>query len=133
MGGVIAVGLARTYPERVRRLVLVATSGGVDVRALGGADWREEYQSSFPDAADWIVHEPRDLTEEIKQLAVPTMLIWGGDDPISPPRVGEHLAGLLPDADLHVIAGGTHSLAYDHPSTVASLIKAHLDFPARKG
>jgi pimeloyl-ACP methyl ester carboxylesterase len=126
MGGVIAVRLALAYPERVRRLVLVATSGGVDIRALGGLDWRDEYRRSFPDAAAWIVHEQRDLTEEIKQLALPTLLIWGDDDPTSPPRVGEHLAGLLPDAALHVVVGGTHTLAYDHPDAVAELIKCHL-------
>jgi len=126
MGGVIAVRLALTRPESVRRLVLVATSGGIDVRTLGGVDWREEYQRDFPQAADWIVQEQPDLTEEIKQLVTPTFLIWGDTDPISPPRVGEHLAELLPNATLHVIAQGTHSLAYDCPDAVAGLIETHL-------
>ena len=54
----------------------MATSGGIDVRTLGGVDWREEYQCDFPQAADWIVQEQPDLTEEIKQLVMPTLLIW---------------------------------------------------------
>jgi pimeloyl-ACP methyl ester carboxylesterase len=40
MGGVVAIDLALTRPQKVRRLVLVATSGGVDVdgyRARTGA------------------------------------------------------------------------------------------------
>jgi pimeloyl-ACP methyl ester carboxylesterase len=126
MGGVIAVCLALAHPGLVRRLVLVATSGGVDVRALGGSDWRPEYLREFPHAARWVVEEQRDLTDQIGRLAAPTSLIWGDQDPISPLRVGELLAGLLPNAALSIIAGGTHSLAYDHPDAVASLIEAHL-------
>src|SRR5215471_18287388 len=39
MGGVVAALIALQEPERVRRLVLCATSGGVDVAALGAVDW----------------------------------------------------------------------------------------------
>jgi pimeloyl-ACP methyl ester carboxylesterase len=36
MGGIVAVRVALRQPTQVRRLVLVATSGGVDVERLGG-------------------------------------------------------------------------------------------------
>ena len=42
MGGVLAVRLVLDQPNRVASLVLVATSGGVDVARLGAADWRPE-------------------------------------------------------------------------------------------
>jgi pimeloyl-ACP methyl ester carboxylesterase len=35
MGGVVAIGLALTQPQKVRRLVLVVTSGGLDVERHG--------------------------------------------------------------------------------------------------
>ncbi len=38
IGGVVAVLVAARHPRRVRRLVLAATSAGVDVGGLGGAD-----------------------------------------------------------------------------------------------
>jgi pimeloyl-ACP methyl ester carboxylesterase len=38
MGGVLALRAAIEQPERVRRLVLVATSGGIDVRQFGAID-----------------------------------------------------------------------------------------------
>ena len=41
-------------PERVRRLVLTVTSGGVDMTGLGAADWRSDYRWAFPGAASWI-------------------------------------------------------------------------------
>ena len=59
MGGVIAARLALEQPNRVRRLVLTVTSGGVEHdRSSARADWRADYRQSFPRAADWIT-EPR--------------------------------------------------------------------------
>jgi pimeloyl-ACP methyl ester carboxylesterase len=110
----------------VRRLVLVATSGGVAVEGLGGVDWRSGYRSDFPEAAEWILTDRSDHTDEIHLIEAETLLVWGDDDPISPPAVGEHLASLLPNATLRIVAGGTHSMAHDRPEDVAPLIEAHL-------
>lgn len=52
MGGVVAMGVALRYPEKIRRLVLVATSGGIDVRALGAADWRATFPACLSRRAD---------------------------------------------------------------------------------
>jgi 2-hydroxy-6-oxonona-2,4-dienedioate hydrolase len=126
MGGVVAVRVATRVPALVRRLVLVATSGGVDVGRLGGADWREEYRTEFPTAAGWITDRAADQTEELRGIRSATLLVWGDADPISPVAVGEHLAGLIPGARLRVIAGGTHHVAREEVGRVAALIAAHL-------
>lgn len=127
MGGVVAIGLALRYPEKVRRLILVATSGGIDVSALGGADWRADYEKEYPDAARWITAERPDHTEAIKHVIAPTLLLWSDDDSISPVSVGERLAELLPQSELRVIpGGGGHGFARERPHAVASRIAAHL-------
>ena len=54
MGGVIAARLALEQPDLVRRLVLIVTSGGVDMAGFGAADWRADYRKSFPRAVEWI-------------------------------------------------------------------------------
>lgn len=46
---------------------------------------------------------------------------------ISPVSVGQRLNELLPESRLHVLVGGTHSLAQDRPDDVAALIVDHLD------
>jgi len=126
IGGIIAVRVAARAPSLVRRLVLVATSGGVDMRRLGADDWREDYQRAFPHAARWVADPQPDQTGQLRRIDSPTLLLWGDSDPVSPVAVGEHLADLIPGAALHVIAGGTHDLARDQPVAVARLIAAHL-------
>ncbi|MEA2297547.1 MAG: hypothetical protein QOF77_483 [Solirubrobacteraceae bacterium] len=126
LGGIVAVGVAARHPHKVRRLVLAATSGGIDLTAHGARDWRADYRRDFPAAAPWILDRAPDLTGDLARLPVPTMLLWGEDDEVSPVAVGERLAALLPRAALHVIPGGTHDFARERPGLVARLIAAHL-------
>ena len=51
MGGVVALQVALRHPEMVRRLVLTATSGGVDAADLTRFDWRANYRREYPRAA----------------------------------------------------------------------------------
>ncbi len=126
MGGIVAVGVAIRAPSKVRRLVLVATSGGIDVSGLGAAEWRDAYRAEFPGAASWILEERPDYGVAMASLRIPTLLIWGDHDPISPVAIGERLAQTLQDASLHVVAGGTHELARERPDEVGKLITEHL-------
>lgn len=131
MGGVVAIGLALARPRKIRRLVLVATSGGLDVPGLGGGDWRAEYRTEFPEAAAWVTGEGPDHSAQLASIAIPVSLIWGDADPISPVAVGEALQQRLPRSELHVIAAGTHALAREQPGQVAALIRRHLDAAPR--
>jgi pimeloyl-ACP methyl ester carboxylesterase len=126
MGGVVAARVAIAHPDRVRRLVLVATSGGLDVSGLGGADWREAYRDEYPGARSWATDGQPDLTGQLGAITAPTLLVWGDADPISPPAVGRHLLATLPNATLEIIRGGTHAMAVERPAEVAALIEAHL-------
>jgi pimeloyl-ACP methyl ester carboxylesterase len=126
MGGVVAIGLALRHPEKVRRLVLVATSGGIDVAGLGAADWRQDYRTEHPHAAPWVWQEQLDHSDAITGVSAPTLLLWGDADPISPVSIGQRLAELLPSSALHVLTAGTHSVAREYPDEVARLIVDHL-------
>ncbi len=126
MGGVIAIRAALAARGRVRRLVLTATSGGLDVEALGASDWRGPYRRNYPQAADWITTAQQDLTPDLAQIAAPTLLIWGDADPISPVAIGQRLQTLLPRATLRVIPGGDHDVAQTHAGQMARWIEAHL-------
>lgn len=126
MGGVVAVRLALTFPNLVRRLVLAVTSGGVPVADLGGSDWRGDYFAAFPNAAPWIADPVPDLSDAMRSINAPTLLLWGDADPISPVAVADRLACLIPRVRLHVIPGADHDLAQTHSEIVAREMRQHL-------
>ncbi|HEX7623456.1 MAG TPA: alpha/beta fold hydrolase, partial [Anaeromyxobacteraceae bacterium] len=76
MGGVLAVRFALEHPERVARLVLVATSGGVDVARLGGSDWRPAYRASLPEVPGCFVNDHTDFTDRLPGIRARTLLLW---------------------------------------------------------
>ena len=53
MGGVLAVAIALHHPQKVKGLVLLATSGGLDLSQFGYGDWRIDYREQFKDVPDW--------------------------------------------------------------------------------
>ncbi|MFL5301123.1 MAG: alpha/beta fold hydrolase [Anaeromyxobacteraceae bacterium] len=126
MGGVLAVRVAIERPERVGRLVLAATSGGVDVARLGGADWRPGYREALPDAPTWFAEDRTDLDGRLAEVRAPTLLLWSDADPLSPLAVARHLAARIPGARTAIVAGGTHAFAEERPDEVAALVRAHL-------
>jgi poly(3-hydroxyoctanoate) depolymerase len=126
MGGVLAARLAIEHPERVARLVLAATSGGVDIASLGGADWRAGYRASLPGVPQWFVHDATDLTARLGAIAAPTLLLWSDADEVSPLAVAEALAARIPRTQRVVVAGGTHTFAEERPDEVAAVIRRHL-------
>jgi pimeloyl-ACP methyl ester carboxylesterase len=126
MGGVLAARLAIEQPERVARLALVATSGGVDLRSLGGADWRAEYRASLPDVPDWFVTDRTDLTHRLGEILAPTLLLSSDADPVSPLAVSELLLARIPCSRREVIAGGSHAFAEERPDEVAAVLRGFL-------
>jgi len=127
MGGVIAVRAALEKPSFVRHLVLSVTSGGIDVASLGAEDWRPGYRESHRGLPSWLfTDERRDLTERLREIAIPVLLLWGDADPISPVAVGRRLAALFPRAELVIFSGGTHDLVLERAEEVAPHIDRHL-------
>jgi len=129
MGGVLALRIALEQPERARKLVLLATSGGVNVAALGGVDWRDTFRRLRPQAPDWFVEDRTDVTPELAKISHPTLLVYGDADLIAPPAVGYLLQSRLPNARIEVLPGATHDLELEQPDVIAALIEAHLREP----
>jgi 3-oxoadipate enol-lactonase len=54
------------------------------------------------------LRDRHDATGELKNIAVPTLVIGGCDDAITSPQVLESLASGIPGAQLHIIEGAGH-------------------------
>jgi pimeloyl-ACP methyl ester carboxylesterase len=126
MGGVVAMRAALEKPHLFTHLVLSVTSGGVDMTAFDAEDWRPGLLAAHPGLPDWFASYHEDLSPGLSALRIPTLLLWGEADPISPVKVGQRLASLLPRAELHVFPGGDHDVGCAFASAIAPLIDRHL-------
>ena len=128
MGGVLAVGLALKHPQKIKGLVLLATSGGLNLKTFHCADWRTDYHEHFKTAPDWFVQDQTEFSRiQLESLDIPILLIWGDHDPLSTVQLGQYLAGIFKNAKLHIIQGGDHFFANSHANQVAMLIQDYLE------
>jgi pimeloyl-ACP methyl ester carboxylesterase len=65
------------------------------------------------------------VTEQLSQLDMPTLLIWGQDDVITPTDVAEEFRDRMPNARLHFIDKCGHAPMIEHPTQFNELT---LDF-----
>ncbi|MEN8409912.1 alpha/beta hydrolase [Acinetobacter bereziniae] len=125
MGGIFAVQAALQKPEWVKGLVLVATSGGINLAPFHVADWREDYRQTFA-VPSWFMDHRSYLDDVLTQISCPVLLIWGDSDLISPVKVGEYLQDKIKNSILHVIPQGEHDLAHVFADQVAGWVEDFL-------
>jgi len=65
-------------------------------------------------------------------LRVPTLILAGRRDPLDPVVNARLMACLIPDAEVHVVAGGGHLFLLDQPDDVVPVLTTFLDRPPRR-
>jgi pimeloyl-ACP methyl ester carboxylesterase len=95
----------------------------------GAQDWRPAFRAAHPLVPEWFTSTSEDLGARLPSLRMPSLLLWGDADPISPVGVGQRLASLLPESRLIVLSGGSHDVAMEKAEQVAPLIDHHLTSP----
>jgi len=66
------------------------------------------------------------LGEELNQIKIPTCLIWGNNDTITPPFVGEEFHKLMPNSELHFIDKCGHAPMMEVPETFNQILEVFL-------
>ena len=126
MGGIFAVAAALQKPHLVKGLVLIATSGGINLKRFNVQDWREAYWQTFLKYPDWFVTTNANYEEFLADINVETLLIWGDKDRVSPVSVGQYLNQKFENSTLYVVKDGDHQLAEKHADEVAVKIESYL-------
>lgn len=67
------------------------------------------------------------VTEKLGTLPMPTLLIWGSNDVITPPDVAEEFRDRMPNAHLHFIDECGHAPMIEHPGQFNQLTLDFLD------
>lgn len=67
------------------------------------------------------------MAKEVHKITVPTALIWGRDDKITPPDVAVEFNQLIPNSELHWIDKCGHAAMMERPDEFNVLLKAFLD------
>ncbi len=63
----------------------------------------------------------------IPKMTLPTLLIWGKNDSITPPHVGEEFKKLFPDSELHWIENCGHAAMMERPKQFNEILSVWLD------
>ncbi|MCO8251183.1 alpha/beta fold hydrolase [Comamonas thiooxydans] len=64
----------------------------------------------------------RDLREPIGQLDIPVQVLCGTEDRITPPKLSEAIAALIPTAQLRLIEKSGHMMPFENASLIAHSI-----------
>lgn len=135
-GAMVATRLAADFPERVRRLVLIA--GQVrPPRLLMRAQQTALRMIPASRFADSGVSKDRlmealqaardtDLTDALPKIAAPTLVLVGAKDKGNQPGA-RSLADGIPDASLRIVQGAGHAINEEAPGELVALLRDFLD------
>ena len=68
-----------------------------------------------------------ELETAMRTLTVPTLVMFGTEDRLTPPELGRHYPELLPHAHLVLIYDAAHALDVDRPEAFATLVADFLE------
>ncbi|MEC4018193.1 bifunctional 3-oxoadipate enol-lactonase/4-carboxymuconolactone decarboxylase PcaDC [Streptomyces sp. H27-D2] len=67
-----------------------------------------------------------DIRNELSRISVPTLVLVGADDPVTPPADARVLVAGIPDARLALVPATSHLAPVEQPAAVTDLLIRHL-------
>jgi len=107
-------------PRSFRRLL--PTLGWLGPLAFAGK------ANAFVSQVQAIVQTDDELTDQLKNIKCPAMVVVGNQDILTPRADAEEIASLIPTAELVIVSGGAHGLIIEHALTFNRIL---LDFLSR--
>jgi pimeloyl-ACP methyl ester carboxylesterase len=144
--------LALKYPELVNKLVLIETPHNISnyhpeiFESFSDVDpnnlpreykfIKRAYEKVAADPDNWLnlvekemdlaKREPNFTLDQLKNIASPSLIIFGGEEQLFPLKVMQEMTNAMPNARLEVIPGGTHIVLMEKPKLVNQLIISFL-------
>ncbi len=156
MGGVIAALIALDRPGLLSGLILVGTGARLrvfprilegiladkenTVRAIMGYAFSKKAPRALVDAGiavmmaapkevihgDFSACDRADVMETVKSIGLPTLIMVGEDDLLTPPKYSEYLAQQISGSQLSLIRDAGHMVMLEKPEEVNGAIEAFI-------
>ena len=149
-GGKLALWAALHAPDRLDALVLTAPaairqdSGALPgpeqlaamlhahpERRLDAAPPTPEVDAKQRELVGRLIGPPRDteLEEGMRTLAVPTLVLFGTEDRLTPPELGRIYRELLPDCQFVIVYDAAHAIYDDRPEALVAIMGEFIEHP----
>lgn len=154
-GGQLAIRLVAQYPEKFTNLVLIDCSGVRDyslrkrIKRAGFAslakvgkiftksDLARKVLYKLAGEKDYLQADlilrqtmanmiSTDIQDEASRIQVPTLIIWGENDRVTPLWMGQRLARLIKNARIEIISQARHSPHFTHTDEVTRIIAQNI-------
>lgn len=153
MGGAIALDFALAYGHRLAGIAVIGAGARMKVSSaiLNGisedflgitakiVDYSYHTSTSDEEKARYLQHlrdnDPEvllrdfaavnayDARDRLEMIDVPTLIVCGKQDRMTPPALSESLHACIPSSRLHLVENAGHNVLIEHPEIIA----AHLD------
>ncbi|HUP28005.1 MAG TPA: alpha/beta fold hydrolase [Chloroflexia bacterium] len=144
MGGQLAIAAVVRHPERFRKLVLIDSAGLPElvktqwiapIKMLADSSLRQvRLYPTFikigirarTQQEGLEIIRRRSVRHDLKQLNIPTLIVWGSRDRVVPLEHGAFMAKHIAGARLAIIRGAGHMPFYEKPEECSRLILSFL-------
>ncbi|MBN1666699.1 MAG: alpha/beta fold hydrolase [Anaerolineales bacterium] len=117
---------AATVPAALEAIVTLAFGEQADPRLVELAAMRMAGTRHSVLHGDLLACTSFDRLAELGQIRVPTQVIVGQKDQLTPVRYSQHLADQIPNASLQIIPGAGHMVMLEQPQQVAEILQAFI-------
>lgn len=76
---------------------------------------------------DFLACNAFDVTSQLEQIKIPTLILCGAEDKMTPVKYSEYLQAGIVNSQLHIVENAGHMLMVEQPDIVADLLKQFID------
>ncbi len=123
LGGAIALSMGLEYSQELGGLILVGT--GARLRVLPSI-LEDARRASLVTYRDWAACNSFDIMTRLKEIHLPTLIICGADDPMTPIKYSQYMHDRIQGSTLRIIPHAGHEVMREQPEAVNRAIEEWL-------